>query len=176
MPYVLHVCGMDRVLATRASGRMDVGAPRLAHHFPPPAKLLEPVTDYRRHFKFAVHSRYTANFLIMLTENAGINSVKSTCKSEHENKTTRCARDVQKVDLVGAYRHPDKNSDDISVCGFNLKELAAVLVCVRNWRSNQKRKLVAKVKREKTDQFLNCAAKIYNTRAPVLRRSKTLLK
>ena len=36
----------------------------------------------------------------------------------------------KKFDLVGAYRHPDKNSDDISAFGVNLKEGVAVLVCI----------------------------------------------
>ena len=39
------------------------------------------------------------------------------------------ARDVQKVDFVGAYRHPGEISGDTSADGINLKQLAAVLVC-----------------------------------------------
>ena len=43
----------------------------------------------------------------------------------------RCplGRDEQKDDLVGAYRHCDKISGEISACGINLNEFAAVLVC-----------------------------------------------
>ena len=68
---------------------------------------------------------------IVVQAQKGIHSVKSTCQSEHQNKTMRfpLARDVQKVDFVGAYRHPGEISGDISAYGINLKQLAAVLVC-----------------------------------------------
>ena len=44
-----------------------------------------------------------------------------------ETKPAAC--DVQKADLIGAYRHPGKISGEIAACGINLKQLPAVLVC-----------------------------------------------
>ena len=49
--------------------------------------------------------------------------------SKQNNAVPTCTWCKKTKKLVGAYRHPGKISGEISACGINLKQLAAVLVC-----------------------------------------------